>query len=138
MMKTVVVAHLLITSSKISSIRLTEMLGQNPDWSWKDGEPIRPNSAVKKKDNGWGIEVTDIGFVELESLLDALFEKAKPAIDRISTLEPDIKRYISFGITLENNSSIPVISFRSDQMKKLAELGVDFGIDITILSEAHG
>ena|SRR5215211_2347679 len=132
---------LILTDFDEHPTQISDILSLMPTQIWLKGEYVH-KTALKRKTNGWVLSSGLDKDAELEDHINALFSKIKPVLASFSNLPPTIEKELSSAIYIyseENNPNeehrTPPIHLDREHVETLSRLGVEFDIDLYVLSK---
>ncbi len=135
-----IVVDLLLTGFQPDPSEITTLLGVQPSQSWLEGDLVG-RTALRRHSNGWLLSSGCDRTSELESHLDALFEKVAPLKDRFSMLPPSTEVgvscavYVYHSISEDEEHNTPAIHLDAKQVHMLNALGAEFDVDLYVLQK---
>ena len=83
---------------------VTEYLGVEPTKTWKVGEEVRPNHALKRFYTCWEYQVGPVQLLDVDDVLNPLYDLFNPKVDVLNELKKqyDLNIKIALVIEMEN------------------------------------
>lgn len=123
-------AKLIVRSFECSPEEITQLLAIHPTQTWLRGETVTPRAKNVRKSNGWLLAspCDPIGS-SIEAQTDSLFSIVAPRIEAFAKLPAgtNVELYCAMYVA---DYREPVISFPTDKVRLLAQLGASIGISI--------
>jgi hypothetical protein len=127
-----------LTGFNFSPDKITSMLGISPTHTWRIGEPLKKNIAVKRKHNGWCISTNPENTLDLSKHVRALVDLLQPYIQRINKICHKYHADAEVSCVVYTDEIMPIIHFEKDLVLQIATLGADIDIDIIVLENENG
>ncbi len=120
---------LVVSGFEDSPEEISRRIGADPTDTWKAGDLIR-EPGIRKKSNGWRLKSGFDGHSELEPHLRWLLDKLSPSTDAGFGADG---RSIDFSCNVVIADRAPSLTVPRDVMERIAQLGADLDIDITVV-----
>lgn len=113
---------------------ITEIIGMEPDEKRKKGDPSKILPGKINQFNEWLLITTPDVSIDMEDQIDIIINRLKPVKDNIirySQLSPPF-----LNLTIKSyGGDRPLINYRNDVIKFLAEINAETGVDLYIFND---
>jgi hypothetical protein len=123
----------IITSTTLTSERITELLGTQPSRTWDLGDAIE-RTALRRKHNGWCLLAPFEGEeLDLSIPTRSLLHLLTPIASRIRKLSNDFEVYCVFSYAVYLYDETPIVHFAPEVLSEIANLNAHVDIDLILL-----
>lgn len=124
-----ITVSLVVSRFSCSPEEVTRTLGTDPTDTWIVGDLIR-EPDIRKKSNGWRLASPLDENSHLEPHLRWLLDRLSPGADAGLGMDD---RSVDISCSVIITDRAPSLTVPSDVMERLAQLGADLDIDITVI-----
>lgn len=137
-------AELVIDSTDLSAMQLTEAIGLTPDESWEAGALRGSHSPIRYKTNGISYRARSSGFNITDAALEPLRQRLEPRIDAVRDVHAGLIDRASGGarlwISLTTDVADPMVTISSDMLAFWSRANLPLEVSILVMAkdEADG